>query len=84
MKWKTCSGQTQACIYMMRPEIITSTFKMVDDAPPPLPLKPQAPEQTPVDTHRGHRYILIQTTQSPAVVLWSAATVKDVATFTVE
>lgn len=26
MKKKTCTGLIQACIYMMRPEIITGTF----------------------------------------------------------
>ena len=66
----------------MRPEIITSTFQMADDAPLP---PPQPPENVPANpTTLEHRYILIQTTQSPAVVLWSAATVTDVATCTVE
>lgn len=38
MKWKkkTCTGLIQACIYMMRPEIITGTFQIALDAPPLL------------------------------------------------
>lgn len=86
MKWNTCTGQIQACIYMMRPEIIISTFQMVDDALLPLPLPPR-PRQlpcTPDYTHWENWYILIQTTQCPTVVLWSASTVTDFATCTVE
>lgn len=60
---------------------------MADDAPPPRPLPPKAPRKlprTPDYTHLERGYILVQTTQSPADVLWSAATVTYVATCTVE
>lgn len=64
MKW-TCTGLLQACIYMMRPEIITSTFQVVDDAS--LPPSPEKLPRSPDFPHCEHGYILIQVTQSPTV-----------------
>lgn len=63
MKKKTCTGLIQACIYMMRPEIITGTFQMALDAPPLL----CSHEPEHVSAHREQRYIPLLMTQSPTV-----------------
>lgn len=63
LKKKTCTGLIQACIYMMRPEIITGTFQMALDAPPLL----CSHEPEHVSTRCEQRYIPPLMTQSPTV-----------------